>query len=382
MPLLTPVLWLIAALLSAALVWWRAMPQPPQPVALVQGLMVAGKPVPVVGVPCLAPVMAQDLPLAGRRQHHAASLLPLPDGRLASYWFAGTREGAADVAILRAEFDGRNWSPAEPVLQADQLGRQLGRAVRKLGNPVAWFDAQGRTHLVVVHVTLGGWAMARLAHLSSDDGRHFGSANDWVLGPFWNFSTLVRHAPLMLADGTAWLPVYHELALKRPELVLLDADGQLLQHRRMAGGRHLLQPALAAGADGRELISLSRSGDEQSRHVHQQVSRDGGLSWSAPEALDLPNPDASIALAAWPQRRGWLLVYNPETHTRRRLALAWRAWDDPAGRWQPLPVELAESAEASYPSLQIRGDEVDLLYTRDRASITHRRWRGCDLLKD
>ncbi|MEY4753988.1 MAG: hypothetical protein RJA44_1663 [Pseudomonadota bacterium] len=376
--------WLGAVLGAAVLAWWRTAPTPqPLPMqppvhAVAAATAASAAMTSAASVPCLQPLPALDLPQAGRAQHHAAAALALTPDRLAAFWFAGTREGAADVVILRAEFDGRQWLPAEPVLDAPQLGRQIGRAVRKLGNPVVWLDRQGQLHMAVVHVTLGGWAMARLAHLrSADQGRHFDSAEDWISSPFLNLSTLVRQPPLLRADGSAWLPVYHELALKRPELLLLDADGHLQAKRRLSGGRHLLQPAVAAAADGRTLIALSRSGDASVPRIHQQTSTDAGLSWSVPAPLALPNPDAGIALAAWPERRGWLLAYNSETQSRRRLALAWRAWDDPDGRWQELPISFEESHEASYPVLVLQAAQVHLIYTRNRETIAHRRWQLC-----
>lgn len=65
---------------------------------------------------------------------------------LLAFWFAGTRESAHDVGIVVSGLTGPPSSGGRPGLWCGrhELGRQLGFAVRRLGNPVAWLDAQGR----------------------------------------------------------------------------------------------------------------------------------------------------------------------------------------------------------------------------------------------
>jgi hypothetical protein len=46
----------------------------------------------------------------GPRIQHAASAIELLDGRIAAFWFAGWAEGAEDVGIYTASFDGSAWS--------------------------------------------------------------------------------------------------------------------------------------------------------------------------------------------------------------------------------------------------------------------------------
>ena len=101
---------------------------------------------------------------------HASSLLAMPPthpAALLAFWFAGARESAADVQIAASQFDRatQRWSAARFVVNRHTVGAQLGFAVRRLGNPVAWLDPQGRVHLFVVATGLGGWAAARVVHL-------------------------------------------------------------------------------------------------------------------------------------------------------------------------------------------------------------------------
>ena len=64
---------------------------------------------------------------------HAASMVELPDGRLRAFWFAGTREGAADVSINSAIFDPESgaWSDETVSVTREQISRGWGRHIRK-----------------------------------------------------------------------------------------------------------------------------------------------------------------------------------------------------------------------------------------------------------
>ena len=54
---------------------------------------------PIVNPPTLQG-LAEWLPDTARPSVHAASVIPLKDGNWRAFWFAGSREGAADVVIL------------------------------------------------------------------------------------------------------------------------------------------------------------------------------------------------------------------------------------------------------------------------------------------
>ena len=123
----------------------------------------------------------QMLPMpAGVGAAHASNLLVLPPSHpdhartaMMAFWFAGTRESAADVQIVASRLDRSTleWSPPFTVVDRDRAGQTLGVRLRRLGNPVAWADAQGRLHLFVVGTGLGGWAASRVVHLLEDASR-------------------------------------------------------------------------------------------------------------------------------------------------------------------------------------------------------------------
>lgn len=55
------------------------------------------------------------LPDTGAASVHAASLINLKDGSIRAFWFAGSREGAADVVINSAIYDPKTsvWGPRQ-----------------------------------------------------------------------------------------------------------------------------------------------------------------------------------------------------------------------------------------------------------------------------
>ena len=63
---------------------------------------------------------------------HVGSICELPDGTLASAWYAGSAEGAADVCIYfatRGAKSGSAWGEARPVVSRWSAARELSRYV-------------------------------------------------------------------------------------------------------------------------------------------------------------------------------------------------------------------------------------------------------------
>ena len=85
------------------------------------------------------------LPETSAASVHAASLIALKDGTVRAFWFAGSREGAADVVINSAVFDPKFGSWSEPIVVMDRVSaeKSLSRYIAKLGNPVPARMADG-----------------------------------------------------------------------------------------------------------------------------------------------------------------------------------------------------------------------------------------------
>jgi predicted neuraminidase len=365
--------WLAALVLAALLTGveaWRRAPAPEAPrAAWPQAAVQAGD--------MLVLSSAGRIPMpVDAAAAHASSLLALPAGHpaaLQAYWFAGSRESGPDVQIAMSQLDraSQQWSPARYVVNRHAAGAQLGYGLRRLGNPVAWLDAQGRTHLFVVATGLGGWAAGRILHLRQDGpDQPFQPLRVLPLSWMWNTSHLVRATPLPLADGGMVLPVYFELGVKYPLALRFDGAGGFLGMVRMSQRRDLLQPTLLARSETGWLALLRDNRPE--RRLRAVQTDDGGRHWQDLPDPGLPNPDAAIAgLALRPDLL--FLAHNPRAESRAQLALS-RSGD--GLRWTPLELLAhgGERSEFSYPSLAWADGSLWVSYTEQRQAIAWQRF--------
>lgn len=303
---------------------------------------------------------------------HASTIAQLPNGDLVAAWFGGTREGAQDVALYASNWDADSgrWEPVRMLSERAQSSRELGRYVKKLGNPVLHCDRNGRLWLYYVTVSVGGWSGGSVSVKHSDDqGRSWSNARRLIAAPFLNTCNLVRSTPIELEDGGVLLPTYHEFLYQFGELLHLDAEGQVVAKYRMNAGRDSLQPPLVARSTT-ELFAYHRRGGASQPKLLFNRSLDAGRSWSPVQTLELANPNASVA--AVPTENGEVLMaLNPSESGREQLALATSADGED---WQLLTLlEDGDSGqEFSYPSL-VRGPAglYHLSYTWDRTRICH-----------
>ncbi len=311
---------------------------------------------------------------------HASSLVALPSahaGEVAAAWFAGERESAPDVRIAYSHFDrqSRQWQPASFILSREELGRQLGHGVRRLGNPVLWRDSTDKLHLFVVATGLGGWAASRIAHLVqvndplADEPPRFQARQILPLSWLWNTSHLVRNAPLSLADGGVALPVYFELGAKYPAMVTLSNNGDLAGVSRISARSNLLQPALLAMDSSHWLAFMRMSGGTARIAVAQ--SHDAGRHWTDLPDLPLPNPNASVAALSLGTVQA--LTFNPAMNSRDTLSLA---VSTDGQRWETLADLERGSAgdEFSYPSMVWTEGALWVSYTNRRQRIAWQRF--------
>ncbi len=374
---------LLAGALLLALDGWRRPPALPAPAAQVAAA------VPDTG---LRPVesghgsipMPADTPAA-----HASSLLALPAGEpaaLLAFWFAGQQESAPDVRIAASAFDRRSqkWLPARFVVDRHEMGAALGFGLRRLGNPVAWLDGQGRIHLFVVATGLGGWAASRILHLRQAGSGHalealrFEPVRALPLSWLWNTSHLVRTAPLPLQDGGMLLPAYFELGVKYPVALRFDAQGEFRGMERLSRQRHLLQPTLLPLSDT-HWFALMRDQSPQAR-VGAVETHDGGQTWQDLPSLALRNDDSSVAgLALGPGQL--FLAHNSSPHSRAVLTLSrsangldWTALQ-PLAAGSAQPEAAGERAdEFSYPAMAWADQALWVSYTDRRQRISWKRF--------
>ena len=362
----------IALLLAGVLFltsWLLLVPAPVQPLYQM----------PPSRVPAEAALFATHWVSRGATPHvHSASIID-HQGDLVTVWYGGTREGAADTQLFISRFVDGGWTLPQSVMDRHQAATQLHRPIRKLGNPVLHRWPDDALGIFFVSVSLGGWAMSSINYIESkDQGASWSHAKRLVTSPFLNVSTLVRGRPLALQDGSVQLPVYHELAGKFAELLHISRQLRVLGKTRISSGKAAIQPSIAPVSE-QQAVALLRyySGQPADRVLHTQTD-DGGLSWTVPLALELPNPGSSVALL---RLEGGLLIaaLNDLREHRHRLSLAVSHAGE--GPWRVLHriehenidyKKTGADFEFSYPSL-LQDDQglIHLVYTWNQQRIKH-----------
>jgi len=308
---------------------------------------------------------------------HAPTLTERDDGKLIAAWYAGTREGAKDVEIASTVIDPSTYtlSPARAVATRLQTEKDSWRYIRKLGNPVIHQLADGRLMLIYVSVSFGGWAASNLnIRFSADGGLSWGASKRLVTSPFLNISTLVKGAPVNLANGDVGIPVYHEFMGKFSELLILDQHGKVKNKHRISWGRDAIQPVIVPVTPTKAITMLRDSG-EKNKRVGFSQSDDNGLQWSPPEPLELPNPNAAVA-ATDTSGSEVIMVFNNHEDERNDLTLA--ISKDQGNSWRIIhefereALQAGKKTEFSYPYM-IRGRSGDfhLLYTWHKKRIKY-----------
>ncbi|MDH2919340.1 MAG: exo-alpha-sialidase [Sideroxydans sp.] len=262
---------------------------------------------------------------------HAASLIELNDGKLRAFWFAGSREGAQDVTLRSAVFDGKNWGAEQTVINREQTQQGVWRYVKKLGNPVAARRADGTLVLYFVTVSLGGWAGSSISFITShDEGASWDTPRRLITSPFFNISTLIKGTPFSYADGSLGLPVYHEFLGKFGELLRLSADGTVLDKQRLSNGKLGIQPVLLI-TDSEHATVLMRHTNAPPKRVIATRTQDGGQTWSVPTKLTIANPDAALTAVSLADGRMLAVLNNLEVG---RHALSLMLSSDSGMNWR------------------------------------------------
>ena len=311
---------------------------------------------------------------------HASTLVQLRDGTLMAAWFGGTEEGAKDVAIWGARRSKEGvWSA--PV----ELARAPGQPC---WNPVLFYTRDG---VLQLYYKFGPspmtWTAAR--RTSRDDGRTWSAIERLpagLVGP-------VRAKPLVLADGTivsgssvesyrswaVWIERSTDNGATWAKIGPLTVDRSAPRRNIASSGPAqvpgtnewdftdgLIQPSVIA-LGGRHLRLYARATSSIGR-ICVSDSQDGGLTWSAVETTELPNPNSGID--AVPLRDGRLvMIYN---HTERGRTPLNLAVSRNGVKWTMFHTLESEPGEYSYPNV-IQGADGDLhiAYTWKRLRIRY-----------
>lgn len=354
--------------------------------------------------PSLSPItlqgVAEWLPDTAKPSVHAASVIPLKDGNWRAFWFAGSREGAADVVIQSAVWDAiaKQWGPPSVVLDRESAQASLWRYIAKLGNPVPMRNIHGQLQLYVVAVSIGGWAGSSISVMhSEDDGLSWTKPKRLITTPLLNLSTLVKAPGFLFADGTIGMPVYHEWIGKYGELLRLDPAGQMLNKKRMSSGRGSLQPIIFIDDAKHASAYFRQARRTGAKQIPVSYTATAGERWQRAPDLDLPNPNAAIAGVELADRTR-LMVFNDLEHGRHRLVLG-ASWPNQTEQdtsqttksnytpWKIIQVLEDESAsttnpkeEFSYPYMSLNQQgQLLLVYTWNRKRIKSILWEASNL---
>jgi predicted neuraminidase len=293
---------------------------------------------------------------AKRPECHAATVAALPSGDLLGAWYAGTREGAADVAILAARWvrKTKEWQEARAVVDTPGLPE---------GNPVLFVDGSGYVWLFYVTLMGDGWVTSCLkAMRSEDEGQTWGRpvVFDEPQG------TMPRNKPLCPDDDTVLLPLYDEATWRGFVYISTDRCVSWRRSGWIEAPTGCIQPTLFSRPDG-VIVAFLR--DRARKNVWRSESHDGGETWAPCVATPLPNPNAAVDTVLL-DSGNLVVAFNDSREKRTPLSLAWS--DDYGETWR-IKVDIeTEEAEFSYPAIiQDRAGLIHVAYTWRRKAIAH-----------
>jgi predicted neuraminidase len=300
---------------------------------------------------------------------HASTIAEVAPGQLVAAWFGGTAERAPDVGIwVSRRIEGR-WTEAVEVAN----GLQPNGRREPTWNPVLFAPAGAPLFLFykVGPSPSRWWGMVIR---SADGGKTWSQPErlpDGILGP-------IKNKPVVLADGTWLSPSSTEGSPEGWRVHFERSRDRGVTWERtepVAPGPHFdaIQPSVLFHRDG-QLQAIART----KQGVNAQTwSKDGGRTWSALTAIDLPNPNSGIDAVTLADGRQ-LLVYNHSGH---------RATEAKGDRW---PLDVAVSADGvhwqrvltletepnqagyAYPAvIQTSDGLVQITYTWNRTRIKH-----------
>jgi predicted neuraminidase len=326
-------------------------------------------------------------PLQGEHVH-SSSLVQLPNGDLLVAWFQGSGERTADdVRIMGARLRAKDKTWGSPFLLADTPNLPDC-------NPVLFLNNSGKLFLVWIAVQANRWEHSILKVRTSTNYQNVGAPiwewQDNILlkpgvefgeevankfkelpshGAGWaeyappydrmiveaskdskktSIGWMPRIKPLLLPNGRIVLPLYSD-GFNLSMMALSDDDGETWTPSLPLVGRGPIQPALALDENGDIIAYLRDSGDSPSR-VHESISKDNGMTWSASQKTEIPNT-ASVELAKL--RSGyWAFLGNDIEDGRYRISL-YLSGNERQSWMRKLYLENEEPGEGgySYPSM-------------------------------
>lgn len=289
---------------------------------------------------------------------HASTIVELPDGNLMAAWYAGSEEGAKDVAVLMARYDAAAQKWSEPVVLADTPEKPEG-------NPVLWVTPENQLRLYYMTMEGDGWETCQMKAIHSDDGGKTWS-EPILLEPEQGF--MLRNKPVFLMNGDILLPIYDER--KWASLFWISVDkGQTWQKTdNLISEPGNIQPTVIQRTDG-SLFCLMRTGKNGGR-LWSAASLDNGRTWSVPVQSPLRNPNAACDMVKL--HNGMVVLVFNDTEKGRACINAAISKDEGKTWSANFFLENQPDKEFSYPAIiQARDGKIHITYTYLRTHIKH-----------
>ena len=269
---------------------------------------------------------------------HAVDLLELPNGDVLAAWFAGSREGYADISIVISRLASGSSEWTSPVIVSDDPERseqnpslflkddneiwlvytaQLSRTAETKPN----FSLQCTAEIRVKKSFDNGHTWSKTETLFSREGSFCRqkiqklSNGRWVFGNWICFPDDTRNGSNITVVQTS------------------DDEGKTWRGVEIPESRGRVHANILEMEDG-HLVALFRS--RFADYVYRSTSDDYGETWTAPVKTELPNNNSSIS-AIKLQSGAIALVYNPVGFNYRMDKTVWPK--------QRCPVEVAISED-------------------------------------
>lgn len=326
----------------------------------------------VAGEPKFTRVFGPEVPTGPYK--HPACLTELANGDLYLVYYGGSGEYGVDTSVYgsRLKKGASAWTPPR-IVAHDPF--------RSAGNGVVWQAPDGLVWLFY-NVRYGEtWSTTRVQFKVSRDGAETWSDASMLLD---EAGSMVRNLPIVLADGSYLLGVYHETG-SDPEFTDADTYSFFMKFnpaKPLEGWKRLgairsakgnLQPAVVETAPGRLLAYCRRAGDYDPKtigYIVRSESADGGKTWTEGKNSAFPNPNAAVDLLKL-KSGNLLLIYNDSMNKRTPLTLALSK--DGGATW-PIKKNLRDDPDNDfgYPIIYQASDGlIHACYTSDHRGVVN-----------
>ncbi len=306
------------------------------------------------------------------RISHVSSIAPLDKDRLIAVWYAGSREGAKDVAIFMAIYDENTGLWTEPLKLIDRriASEELRRYVKKVGNPMLMRGSSGRLWLFYSSVIAGGWSGSSINYKTTTDGIHWTESKKLLLSPFFNLTHNVKNDGINLNDRTFVIPAYSELFNKTSYIIWINERNKKIKVKKITGGNDIIQPVLLPDGRDRILMFFRNTQKKDMRFIPSMEFDLTNKTFTPIKYTELPNPDSGFDMIRT-EDGSILAVINNSFKNRENLSLF--ISEDNGTSWRLIKVlEDRQGKEYSYPSItKSLNGFYHITYTYERKRIKH-----------